>query len=237
MERRTPLSSPAGCGKTMMVHLVHLVDLVCFVYLVHLVYPVSLVHQINETNQTNQTTVFLTGGLFQHPARDPRLRTTRAGTWRAHSIERLPVFQGKGLWVPAQEGTVMLPGRLNSANVRRWTQKRILTPATAAPLTRIIHDGSSRSGGVARDKDEERLVSLVYLICLVCLVEPDKRDRPDEPDQPSLVPPVSLESGIRACSRSVRELCGLSGVVFAGAGTQLRGNNGHSSLKIDGGHI
>ena len=45
-------------------------------------------------------------------------------------------------------------------------------------------------------KREDRLVSLVYLVYLVCLVEPD---RPDEPDQPS---PVSLESGIRTCSRS-----------------------------------
>ena len=61
---------------------------------------------------------------------------------------------------------------------------------------RIIHDGTLRNGGVARDKREDRLVSLVYLLFLVCLVEPD---RPDEPDQPS---PFSLESGIRACSRS-----------------------------------
>ena len=55
---------------------------------------------------------------------------------------------------------------------------------------RIIHDGTLRNGGVARDKREDRLVSLVYLLFLVCLVEPD---------QPS---PFSLESGIRACSRS-----------------------------------
>jgi hypothetical protein len=60
-------------------------------------------------------------------------------------------------------------------------------------LARIIHEGVPRNGGVARDKRKERLVSLVYLVYLVCLVEPD------EPDQPS---PVSLESGIRACSRS-----------------------------------
>ena len=65
-----------------------------------------------------------------------------------------------------------------------------------AERARIIHDGVSRNGGVARDKREDRLVSLVYLVFLVCLVEPD---RPDEPDQPS---PFSLESGIRACSRS-----------------------------------
>ena len=37
-------------------------------------------------------------------------------------------------------------------------------------LARIIHDGSSRNRGAARDKREERLVSLVYLVCLVCLV-------------------------------------------------------------------
>ena len=67
---------------------------------------------------------------------------------------------------------------------------------------------------MARDKREERLVSLVYLVCLVCLVEPDRPDRPDEPDQPSLVAlfppvsPVSLESDIGGCSRSLRELCG-----------------------------
>ena len=65
-----------------------------------------------------------------------------------------------------------------------------------AERDRIIHEGASRNGGVARDKREDRLVSLVYLVYLVCLVEPD---RPDEPDQPS---PVSLESGIRTCSRS-----------------------------------
>jgi len=75
-----------------------------------------------------------------------------------------------------------------------------------------FHDGSSRNGGVARDKCEDRLVSLVYLVFLVCLVEPD---RPDEPDQPSLVvlpPPVSplsLESSIRDCNRNTHEYCGL----------------------------
>ena len=68
-----------------------------------------------------------------------------------------------------------------------------------AELAHIVHDGTSRNGGVARDKREARLVSLVYLVFLVCLVEPD---RPDEPDQHSPVSPVSLESGIRACSRS-----------------------------------
>ncbi len=46
---------------------------------------------------------------------------------------------------------------------------------------------------------EEQLVSLVYLVCLVCLVEPDR------PDEPSLVPPVSLESDIGDCSRTIRE--------------------------------
>ena len=68
---------------------------------------------------------------------------------------------------------------------------------------RITHDGSWRHGGVARGKREDRLVSLVYLVFLVCLVEPDK---PDEPSLVALFPPVSpvsLESGIRACSRSV----------------------------------
>jgi hypothetical protein len=60
-------------------------------------------------------------------------------------------------------------------------------------LARIVYDGSSRNGGVARDKREDRLVSLVYLVCLVCLVEPDRPDRPDEPDQPSrLARPASL---------------------------------------------
>src|SRR6266545_6996048 len=66
-------------------------------------------------------------------------------------------------------------------------------------LARIIHDGSERNGGVARDKCKDRLVSLVHL---VCLVEPD---RPDEPNQPWLVvlfPPVSpfaLKSEIDNC--------------------------------------
>ena len=65
-----------------------------------------------------------------------------------------------------------------------------------AERARIIHEGLPRNGGVTRDKREDRLVSLVYLVYLVCLVEPDRPDRPDQPF------PVSLESGIRACSRS-----------------------------------
>ncbi len=75
-----------------------------------------------------------------------------------------------------------------------------------ACLARIIHDGSSRSGGMAR---EDRLASLVYLVCLVCLVEPD---RPDQPSLVALFPPVSpvsLESGIGEYSRSAHEQCGL----------------------------
>ena len=68
-----------------------------------------------------------------------------------------------------------------------------------AERARIIHDGTSRNGGVARDKREDRLVSLVYLVYLVWLVEPD---RPDEPS------PVSLELGIRACSRGFMKNAG-----------------------------
>ena len=65
-----------------------------------------------------------------------------------------------------------------------------------AERARIIHDGASRNGGVARDKRKDRLVSLVYLACLV---------EPDQPDGPS---PVSLESDIRACSRSIMNNAG-----------------------------
>ena len=95
---------------------------------------------------------------------------------------------------------------------------------------RFVHDGSSRNGGMARDKREDRLVCLVYLVCLVCLVEPDRLDRPDEPDQPSLVPPVSLESEIGGCSRSLRELCGLGPVSlrFRRAFTIMRGSMNRS---------
>ena len=50
---------------------------------------------------------------------------------------------------------------------------------------RIIHDGSPQNSGVAHDRCEERLVSLVYLVCFVRLLEPDRPDRSDEPDQPS----------------------------------------------------
>ena len=39
--------------------------------------------------------------------------------------------------------------------------------------TRIIHDGLPRNRGAARDKREDRMVSLVYLVYLVCLVELD----------------------------------------------------------------
>ena len=78
-----------------------------------------------------------------------------------------------------------------ATNLIRAT-RRIPHGGVDAELARIIDEGVSRNGGVARDKREDRLVSLVYLVYLVCLVEPDR------PDQPS---PVSLESGIRPCSR------------------------------------
>jgi len=66
-------------------------------------------------------------------------------------------------------------------------------------LAHIIHDGSERNGGVARDKRKDRLVSLVYL---VCLVEPDRRDEPNQPSLVVLFPPVSpvtLKSEIDNC--------------------------------------
>ena len=60
----------------------------------------------------------------------------------------------------------------------------------------MIYDGSSRNGGVARDKREERDLRDVWALSLPVALFPP-------------VSPVSLESGIGDCSRSVHESCGL----------------------------
>jgi hypothetical protein len=59
-------------------------------------------------------------------------------------------------------------------------------------LTRIIHDGLSRNGRVARDKREERDLRDVWALFLPVALFPP-------------VSPVSLESGIGDCRRIAHE--------------------------------
>ncbi len=84
-------------SRTSPVCLVHLVDLVCFVYLVDLVHLVSFVQPKIQINQIGQTTVFLFGGLFQHPARSLSdiafvARRRRCGQMRGRRPEADPRF-------------------------------------------------------------------------------------------------------------------------------------------------